>query len=150
MCMPLRSSYAYLYKSRPLKLDPPWSDSHRRRWLSARCWSFSACGESRSCCQQPLAKPSLCGGDRQRRQAWPRRIAQHVRALLGRVRQLDQADQSWGQGVGLGPGMRTSTHLIFGEGQLSIFHVTRFQTVKIISIGVQLQDLAFEIPIWQD
>ena len=88
--------------------------------------------------------------DRQRRQAWPRRIAQHVRALLGRVRQLDQADQAWGRGVGLGPGMRTSTHLIFREGQLSIFHVTIFQTVKIISIGVQLQDLAFEIPIWQD
>ena len=23
VCMPLRSSYAYLYNSRPLKLDPP-------------------------------------------------------------------------------------------------------------------------------
>ena len=31
-----------------------------------------------------------------------------------------------------------------------IFHLTTFQTIIIISIGVQLQDCAFEIHIWQD
>ena len=48
VCMPLRSSYAYLYNSRPLKLDPPWSDSHRRRSWPAPCTRSCVSGGWRS------------------------------------------------------------------------------------------------------
>ena len=55
VCMFLRSSYAYLYNSRPLKLDPPWSDSHRRRSRVALPASSSGCGSWSGLSAKPRA-----------------------------------------------------------------------------------------------
>ena len=47
----------YLYNSRPLKLDPPWSDSHRRRSSRAQpvsCWGSR---RSRRCLAKRRAAP---------------------------------------------------------------------------------------------
>ena len=63
VCMFLRSSYAYLYNSRPLKLDPPSSDSHRRTSSPARCTSSWGSGAWRGEYTGRLAAAwRTCGG----------------------------------------------------------------------------------------
>ena len=60
-----------------------------------------------------------------------------------------------GNGTEVQKGGGRKTHLLyitFREGRLSIFQCNDAsnQTIKTIGIDMQLQDLAFESPIWQD
>ena len=100
VCMPLRSSYAYLYNSRPL--GPP--DSHRRRRWTGTCWSScwvrapeGGTGQSSPPVPEGSSAPPQPPGLHS-----PERPPSAGSA--GRAAKL-------GRGVRLGPGMST-THII--------------------------------------
>ena len=66
---------AYLYNSRPLKLDPPWSDSHRRRSWTGPSTRSSVSAASRSGWGRQLGGAwKSCAGTTPRvrgRKGWP-------------------------------------------------------------------------------
>ena len=122
VCMFLRSSYAYLYNSRPLKIGPAliWFTSKEivtgtmHEILRVRRLKRRVHRAARRCLTNVRRHHSP--------RAWPPRVARLVRELLAHL-------QSWG--LQLGPGMTTShiSYTIIRYRQLSIFHLTTFQTI---------------------
>ena len=121
--MPLRSSYAYLYNSRPLKLDPPWSDSHRRRSWTGPSTRSSVSAASRSGWGRQLGGAwKSCAGTMPRvrgRKGWPASCGNWWR--------------TWRRRPGSAAGARDDHEQSFNYSLKAtcIFHLTTFQTIII-------------------
>ena len=147
--MSLRSSYTYLYKTKPLKLDPP-----ELTRIEGRGCGHDAGTRTSPACEKCDAKsrPESTEGRESPQQAHSLGEAGATSSTRppSKGARTGQPSLRPGSGAGARKAHEHSVTVTFREGRLSIFHVTMFQTLILISIGVQLQDLAFEIPIWQD
>ena len=145
----------YLYNSRPLKLDPPWSDSHRRRssrakperWWGFRRWRKSLAKRRGATVKggRAAAGAALCGRSKATSATCCTRFAWEIRWTTAEAGEWKWSPKRGGK-----------------EDSFTIYHFSRRatfylpcndasnQTVKTIGIDMRLQDLAFESPIWQD
>ena len=91
------------------------------------------------------------------RRRWVWQVQGHIRGLLNQVHLRDlQVNQGWGRGMGLKSkrGGKEDSFTIYHFSRRATFYLpcndASNQTIKTIGIDMQLQDLAFESPIWQD